>query len=370
MRLTLVIPALSSGGAERVMATLANAWAKRGWAVTLLTFDDGRRPPFYPLDPAIVQRPLDLEGVSPTPIHGLVNNLRRWRTVRRAVVASRPDAVVSFMDQTNVLVLLATRGLRLPVVVAEHNDPAQQPVGPVWERLRLALYPRAATVVMLSATAAAFFPSAIRRRVRVVPNPVVLDQDPGGAEAETNSDAEGGGQTLVAVGRLSEQKGFDLLLDAFSVIAPKHQGWRLDIWGEGPLRPDLERQRDALGLGERVGLPGTSDRLHRRLAEADLFVLSSRYEGFPMALCEAMASGLPVIAYDCPSGPREIVRPGIDGVLVPATDVPALAAALDRLMGDPAERRRLAQRAPEVMDRFGLETVLGMWDDVLREATR
>lgn len=365
MRLTLVIPALEAGGAERVMATLANAWAGRGWPVTLLTFDDGAKPPFYRLDPAIDHRPLGIAGASGSPLAAVANNLRRLRVLRRAIAASRPDAVVSFMDQTNVLVLLATRGLGLPILVAEHNDPAQHPIGRGWGTLRRVLYPRAARVVMLTERAADFFPDPIRRRVAVVPNPIVIsDTDP------ADGAGHGDGRTLVAVGRLDAQKGFDLLLAALAPIAPNHPAWRLVIWGEGPQRVDLERLRDDLGLAGWVRLPGTTDRIHQELDTSDLFVLSSRYEGFPMALCEAMAVGLPVVAFDCPSGPREIVRPGIDGVLVSPEDVPALADALDRLMGDPAERRRLARRAPEVLDRFGLEPVLAIWDDVLREARR
>jgi glycosyltransferase involved in cell wall biosynthesis len=361
-RLTLVISGLGPGGAERVATTLANAWAARGAAVTLFTLDDGRTPPFYPLVPAVAHRPLAIAGASGSPMAAVANNLRRLRALRRAIRVSRPDVVLSFMDQTNVLTLLATRGLGLPVVVAEHNDPGSQPIGRVRGALRRLLYPRAATVAMLTERAAAAFPPSIRRRARVVPNPIVV------AAVSPASRTGDDGRVLAAVGRLDDQKGFDLLLRAFAQVAPAHPWWRLTIRGEGPRRADLERLRDELGLADRVALPGATDRLHDELATADLFVLSSRYEGFPMALGEAMALGLPVVAFDCPTGPREIVTPGVDGVLVPPEDVPALAAALDRLMGDPAARARLAAAAPKVLDRFGLEPVLAIWDDILADA--
>ena len=364
MRLTLVIPSLRGGGAERVMATMANFWARRGWPVTLLTFDDGREPPFYALDPAVTRHPLGLAQKSGSSVQGVANNLRRAWILRRAVAASRPDVVVSFMDQTNVLVLLATRALRLPVVVAEHSDPAQQRLSWSWEKLRRLIYPQADAIVMLSDAAKSYFPPHIQERVRVVPNPVVVDR----VVAGRPSDPPPVGPTLIAVGRLSQEKGFDLLLEAFALVAPSHPAWRLTIWGEGTLRGDLERLRDDLGLRERVALPGATGEIHQRMEEADLFVLSSRYEGFPMALCEAMALGLPVVSFDCPSGPRQIVRPGVDGLLVPAADVGALAESLDLLMGDPAERHRLAANAPAVLERFGLERVMAVWDDLLREA--
>jgi len=173
------------------------------------------------------------------------------------------------------------------------------------------------------------------------------------------------GKTLLAVGRLGHEKGFDLLLIAFAVVAKKHPDWTLEIVGDGPVRAYLESCVRKHGLTERVRMPGFTRRPFDAMRRADLFVLSSLDEGFGTVLIEAMACGLAVVSFDCPSGPRHIIRDGIDGVLVPPRDAQAMAAALNHLIGDESERHRLAAKALEVVERFGVEKVMGMWEELI-----
>lgn len=364
MRLTLVIASLEAGGAERVLVTLANHWASQGWSIVLLSFDDGSEPPFYDLNPHIQHRPLALSSDSRSLAEGVLNNLHRLSTLRRAIQDSRPHVVLSFVDRTNVLTLLATLGLEIPIVISERTDPACHRIGRGWEALRWLAYRRCARLVTQSRAAMSYFPPSLQRRTHIIPNPVAS------APARAARARSESARTLLALGRLSEEKGFDMLIRAFSSLAPTHPAWTLTIWGEGVQRKALERQCDELSLRDRIRLPGRTNAVTEVLSEADLFVMSSRYEGFPNALCEAMASGLPVVSFDCPSGPREIIRDGIDGVLVPTGDVEALARALEALMDDETRRKTLAARARDVVERFSIESVARMWDQVLQEATR
>src|SRR2546423_7411804 len=160
------------------------------------------------------------------------------------------------------------------------------------------------------------------------------------------------------MGRFTQEKGFASLIRAFGVVACKHPEWTLEIWGDGPVREELVEVTRQHGLHDRVILPGYTSSPHERMRNADLFVLSSRTEGFPNVLCEALACGLPVVSFDCPCGPREIVRHGVDGVLVPNGDIDALAVALGEMMGDHQRRSSFASSAPEILERFGTQSVM------------
>ncbi len=363
-RVAFVFDDLLGGGAARVATLLGNAWAARRWPVCALTFDDGALPAAFALHPGVTHMPLALRAEARQPIARVARNLLRVRTLRAALRHVAPDVIISFIDGTNVLTILATRGLGVPLIISERTDPAGRDIGRAWEALRRLTYPWADALVCQGQRPLQYFPAHIRRRGRVIPNPVALPPEAAGLHAGLCRPAPE--RTLVALGKLRPEKGYDLLLEAFARIAARHLGWSLVIWGEGPMRPRLEAQAHALSIAGRVRLPGSTRQPLARLAEADLFVLPSRVEGFPNALTEAMSVGLPVIASDV-GAVTEIVRDGVDGLLVPPGDVAALAAALDRLMGDLGERRRLAARAPEVLERFGLEKVLAMWEELIGE---
>jgi len=363
-RVVLVIHAIVAGGAERVMTTMANHWAAEGREVFLVTLDDGTQAPFYELHPAIERRPLSVAGRSRHRVDSLANTVKRVRTLRKAIVAARPDVVISFMTPMNLLVLLATTGLGIPVIVSERVDPRAHRVNRVTRALRRILYRRAECVVCQSEAAREYFPRHFR--TVVIPNPVVPIGE-SGSQVSTEGQRQ---RTVMAMGRLEMQKGFDLLIEAFAKLAPRHPEWDLRIFGEGSCRSALEAQVASLGLHERIFLPGLSREPGAELERAGLFVLPSRYEGFPNVLCEAMARGLPVIAFDCPTGPRDIVRDGHDGLLVPPGDVTALERAVERLIMDEMQRGRIARKAPEVAERFSLNAIMARWQSVIERGVQ
>lgn len=359
MRIALVIWSLARGGSERVLVHLAQQLRARHYRVTVITLSAGEDDGY--LVPGGVDRVrLGVVRRSRSFIAAVVNNLGRLRALRRALCDA--DIAISFGTETNVLVLLAVLGRGLPVVVSERCEPSIVPSAARWRWARRLLYPLAAQVVVQTEHAAGFF--RWLRSVAIIPNPATVPRG-AGADPEVTTPPR---PYVVAMGRLVPQKGFDLLLTAFARIVARHRTWSLVILGEGPERAALQSLRGRLGLDGRVLLPGAVRDPAQILQGSDLFVLSSRFEGFPNALCEAMACGIAVVSTDCPSGPRDIVRDGVDGLLVRNGDVASLAAAMDRLMAHERLRRRMAARAVEVAERFSLEKVMARWEDVMEQA--
>ncbi|MBW4675085.1 MAG: glycosyltransferase family 4 protein [Desmonostoc geniculatum HA4340-LM1] len=361
MKITLIIHSLTYGGAERIMSIMANYWSAKGLQITLLTFNDNKIPDFY-LDSHIIYLPLGIAKKSPNVIIGIWNNFKRIRILRNSIINTNPDVVISFMSKINITTLLATRWLKMPIIVSERSNPVKSSLDWNWQQLRQWTYLFADKIVFQTQRARDYFPSKLQNNSCIIPNMVVLP--PIKKQSSEKFSAE---RSLIAMGRFVPEKGFDLLLQAFAKLKDNYPEWTLTILGDGKLRPELESLRNQLGLGDRVHFPGMVNNTYAFLQEADFFIMSSRFEGFPNALCEAMACGLPVISTDCPSGPREIIRDGIDGILVPNEDVSALAAAMERLMSNEQERKSLAARAPEITERFAVEKIMGMWEEVLTQ---
>jgi glycosyltransferase involved in cell wall biosynthesis len=365
MRIVLAISTLGPGGAERVISLLANELALRGHAVTLLTFE-GSGDPFFPVDEAVSLRRLALAPPPAGPRGKVVGNLQRIAAMRGLVASVRPDVVLSFITETNVIAILACLGLRVPVVVSERVDPREHGVARSWALLRRLVYPLAHTLVVQTTGIASWARSVWNRRppIVVIPNPVAVRACPVPPACAPLK------PYLLAVGRLTPQKGMDVLVDAFARVAAEIEDVELWIAGSGPDEASLRRLALDLGVAGRVRFLGHVKNVHELMFHARVFVLASRYEGFPNVLLEALAAGAASIATDCPTGPREILDDGKAGLLVRPGDAADLAHAVRRLLGDPALIERLRELGPNVAGRFSVAAVTDRWERLLREAGR
>ena len=358
--LLIVIHSLRGGGAERVVADMSAWWTDCGYKVSVVT-QAGSDTDVYTLDPRVTRHVLGTAGSSGGGVGGLLANLRRISRLRRVLRREKPTVVLGMMTTSSVLAVIASWRLSCRVIATEHTHPPVQRLPAIWQRLRQWAYPRAHRVVALTEDTARWIErEAPGSRLAVIPNAVrwpLQDGEP--ALAPTYS---AGRRYVLAAGRLHPVKGFDRLVTAFATIAERFPDWDLVILGEGDCRTELEQQIHDLGLGERVTLPGRVGNISQWYLASDLYALSSRTEGLSNTLLEAMAAGLAPVAVDCDTGPREIIRDGIDGILVsPPDDADALAAHLSDLMAHPDKRQALARRAVDVRDRFSMPRVMALW---------
>lgn len=356
-RVLAVVATLRGGGAERVLAGIASAAAAAGNEVTVVTIfppaaDD------YPLHQDCRRMSLAAGRSSTNLLRAAVGNLVRIRALRRVLLTEKPDVVLSFMDTTNVLTILAATAVPARVVVSERVDPRMYRPGFPWPVLRSLSYRHADAIVVQTERVAQEWarPKFGAARVHVIPNPLIMPVAP--------RSERGRGDYLLAVGRLDAQKGFDVLLRAYAVAVRDGLSVPLVILGEGSERGALETLVERLGLGERVTLPGRSTRIEEWYNGARAFVLSSRYEGFPNVLLEAIAHELPSVATDCLSGPAEILADGA-GLLVPVDDVEALARSLKVVCEDEVVRQALRARTRHVAERYSTAAVMRQWEQVL-----
>jgi glycosyltransferase involved in cell wall biosynthesis len=369
LNLVLVISSLGCGGAERVVQLLAAGFQEQGHTVTVITTTE--REDFFPLPEGVRRVSLNVFG-RPTrcpdrrarPIPALFRATRTLPRLREAILSTAPHLVISFGDEINLLVLMVLFPNCRQVAVTEHVNPQCHRRNAILRLLRRLLYPRARCLVSVSRGIDACFDWLPAARRTVIHNPVALEQETAAPRLPAGTRS---GQYVVAMGRQVFQKGFDLLLDAFVEVNRAFPEWKLIVLGDGPDRGELIRRADALGIGESAHFLGAVRNPAPYLSSAGFFVMSSRFEGFGNVLVEAMACGLPVVSFDCPSGPAEIVDDCANGLLVAPQDTVALAQAMKRMIADAPMRREMAQRAKADARRFGLPSIVEAWErQVLR----
>lgn len=362
MKIVFLSSSLDSGGAERVIASLCNAWAERGDKVTLVPTFSGGGQPFYEFSEAVELIYLaDLVGVRGK---GIKNYAKRLFALRSLIKKRKPDVIVSFLPNVNVTAILSSARLGIPLIIGERSDPTSYPHENYVGSLCRLTYRFADMLTVQTESVAEkvgdVYPGL--KFVRTIANPL-----PDGVARYTKAECRGR-KVLLSLGRLSPEKQIDRLLNAFALLAPDFQDWDLHIYGDGPMKAALSDQVQRMGLGDRALLMGATKSPWSVMAGAEAFVMTSKYEGFPNALLEAMGVGLPCVTFDCPSGPKDITRDGQDALLVPLDDHNELVAALRKIMSDKDLRLSLGKAAREsVCQRFSLSKVMERWDGLFEE---
>ena len=351
-----------AGGVERFVCEIGNALASCGMSVTLGNVDTPRERVLYAVDARVrvasAGARLPPEGARTRLGRGLATLRARWRAGRalgRVIDAEKADVVVFNGLVTACSVLAWKRSARARSICCDHNHFSAR--SRLWQRLRRSIYPQVAAVVSLTEADRPKF-ATLNPNTRAIGNTSSLH-----ADAPALPDA----LRVLAVGRFQAQKGFDLLLRAWREVIRDVPQARLRIVGEGPLGGELVRLASELGVASSVEWTAPTDRIEALYREAAVFELSSRYEGMPLALLEAQALGVPAVAFDCPTGPREIVS-AETGIVVPVEDVAALAAAMVRLLRDPAVRAGMAKAAIErSRAAFSRERQVDAWAGLIRD---
>lgn len=350
MRLMFYINTLAGGGAQRVMSNLANQFVENGDEVIFVTSFPAEGE--YPLHEKVDRRNLSEKRIG----SALKRNVAYVLGLRKLVKQEKPDILLSFMGEPNYRAILAGLGLSVRTLVSVRNDPNSEYKGAMGRFLGKHIIPLADGCIFQTEQAKLWFPEKLQAKSRIIPNAVKQDF----YSIERNPVP---GQ-IVTFGRLEKQKNHKLLIDAFSDIAEAFPHARLLIYGEGKLRGELEAQIAQKNLTEKVMLMGLTSDVPGKLKTADIFVLSSDFEGMPNALMEAMAAGVPSISTDCPcGGPEMLMSQENSGILVRPGDREALADAFRRILSDTVWQESLSRGARSAAEAFLPKQIFAQWKD-------
>lgn len=348
-KIVFYVNAINGGGAERVMVNLAKFFSENGYDTTLVTsFRDTWE---YPLARTVKRLTLEETEIKQSRIK---RNISRIKKLRALCKSEKPDILVSFMEEPNFRAIIATTGLPVKTLVSVRNDPNKEYAGKLGWFVGKVLLPMADGCVFQTSDVQKWFPERLQKKSKIIYNAVKedfykVDRKPVRGE-------------IVTCGRLTEQKNHAMLINAFAEVEKKFPFATLKIYGEGELRGKLEEQIANLNLEQRVFLMGATDNVVKALQTADVFVLSSDYEGMPNALMEAMAAGVPCISTDCPcGGPRELFGQSAKDKLVPCDDVKQMAKAICKVM-DGREQGTLEKK---YADAFRPDKVNSMWEEYI-----
>lgn len=346
-KILFYINALARGGAERVMANLSSQFAEHGAEVLFATSYPVERE--YPLNPRIKRFNLENRNYKCPRIK---RNYIRIKALREICKREKPDVLITFMAEPNFRAIMATIGLPIKTIVSVRNDPEREYAGKIMRFVGKHILPMADGCVFQTEDAKKWFPQKLQKKSTIIFNAVKKDF------FKSNRQPIDG--LVVTCGRIEEQKNQKMLIKAFEKVIEKYPKAKLEIYGEGSLKEELENLIAELGLQKSIKLMGQTSNVVEVLEKADIFVLPSLYEGMPNALMEAIAVGIPCIATDCPCGGTKMLLKEDNGILI-KNNVEELQNAIIYLLMNNEVKIKMGIAAKNSSYKFDMETIFDKW---------
>lgn len=361
IKITLVISSLGSGGAERVMSELSNYLVKKNYMVTIITLSSPTQRAFYSLSSKVILQQINMQSSGDTKLfHRIIDILLRCYKLRQTIIDSTPDVVLSFTDVMNITTLLSMKGVKIPIIVSERIDPNHHKIPRFYSWLRNKLYRDSYRIIVQTKSSLEYFSSKIKEKSQIISNPNRL-------LSTYERKIELKPKIIVSVGRLEKQKDHETLIKAMLKVISEYPNVILKIYGEGSLREKLQELINEFGLEQNIYLEGLSKNIEKCLEQADLFVFPSLYEGFPNALLEAMATGLPCIASNV-SGNNDIIEANINGKLFDARDTNMLSTLIIELLGDNKLRKKFSIASKKKVLLYNPDNIFSQWEKLFMNA--
>jgi glycosyltransferase involved in cell wall biosynthesis len=376
-KVLIFIGSLTSGGAERVTVSLSKYLSgKKNYSVVVVTLNE-KESDFYSLDKTVKRISMDMSGETKG-MEKFLRNIQRVLAFRTIVKEEKPDIVVGMITRQAVMSVLACIHLPVKVITSERNYPAKRKNHTMWELLRKWVYRYADLHVVQTKKIADWLRIYTKSKdIRVIPNSATWPLPEYSPALNPANFLKAEDKIILAVGSLKVQKGFDLLIKAVSGFLHEYPEWKVVILGGkvdkqeskagSEIRNQLQKMITDNDLEEQIIMPGRAGNIGAWYQRADIFVLSSRFEGFPNVLLEAMASGVSCVSFDCDTGPRDLIKHEENGLLVTPSDTEELQISIQRLMKDPDLRRNLSENAVKIRQTFSEEVILGKWSKVCEE---
>ena len=350
MKIVFTLASLGSGGAERVVSLLANKMAEQSRQVEIicLKFNDV----YYKLHPD-VKVTLAMQQTK--------KRLTEVFWLRKHIKQGKPDVVIAFTEGVYCFTIAALLGTKIPVIASERLDPSAM----TWKRnlLKRLLLPYVDWLVVQTKTIKDYFPKSIQKKTSIIFNPV---KDEALASSRDNGQwtMDNKANRIISVARLYPQKNQEMMIRAFAKIADKYPDWQLVIYGEGPLRAQLEALVSSFKLQERVLLPGRTENVIDELKKSKIFCLSSDYEGMSNSMIEAICVGLPIVSTKV-SGTDELIQDGVNGLLVDIGDEQGLTDALEKLIQDESLMKQMGETNKLKVSLFHIDTIMNEWMELI-----